>query len=78
MPLHFCFTMVQKKWKMTKNSNQGGGVLPFPDSVRKAEGPVDHVLNQKHLLSLFFAVEWVDNKNVQDNGHHPKFCPSWL
>ena len=25
MPLHFFYTMVQKKSKMTKNSNQGGG-----------------------------------------------------
>ena len=27
MPLYFFYTMVQKV-KMTKNSNQGGGVLP--------------------------------------------------
>ena len=28
MPLYVFYTMVQKKSKMTKNSNQGGGVLP--------------------------------------------------
>ena len=40
-----------------KERSRGKDVLTVPDSVRKAEGPVDHALYQNTYCLSFFAVE---------------------
>ena len=49
MPLYFFYTMVQKKSKMTKKSNQGGPALSSPSQF------LLHFLQKKKVTLFFLA-----------------------